>query len=285
MKLIYHLTDAGRASRFVETGIDPQRQQALAVNPIQLDAEDRAFLAQINPALTPEITLQVTTWLLWSETRSPYTVAQIQTDASALLAGYRAARATGAAEVLVGLNAKLNAAIAALIAWDSERQPDSIPESLFDPTGRVAALRAAHAEARTRATALADTLHQQREAEQQREAAATQAREADKHTWITAHGSDFLRRACLAGGYDCQRRYVEERAALEFPGYVVDFKDYARWRDRSCPSEVALAEAERVSGLVVWLTASPEEDENDLDPCEAVVVRGYLDKYDLIREV
>lgn len=65
---------------------------------------------------------------------------------------------------------------------------------------------------------------------------------------------------------------------------MVDFKDAAQWRDRSCPSEAALAEAERVSGLVVWLVASPDREAYDFAEREAVVIRGYLDKYDLIKE-
>ena len=141
----------------------------------------------------------------------------------------------------------------------------------------------------------------QREAEdrrsterEQREAAENAAAEKERTDWIAAHGSDHLRAASDAG-YDCKRLYVIERAALEHPGYILDFDDNAQWRDRSCPSEDALAEELRVtpaltegeSVLVVWLTDPPrdrrEEDDEDWESCEAVVIRGFLGDYDLVR--
>lgn len=142
----------------------------------------------------------------------------------------------------------------------------------------------------------------QREAEdrrrvdhEQREAAEKAAAEQERSDWIAAHGSDHLRAASDAG-YDCKRLYVTERAALEHPGYIVDFDDNAQWRDRSCPSEDALAEELRVtpalaegeSILVVWLTDPPHDrreecDDEEWEPCEAVVIRGFLGDYDLVR--
>lgn len=121
-------------------------------------------------------------------------------------------------------------------------------------------------------------------------------REAEKATWIEAQGSDHLKRA-FAGGYNCQRLYVTERAAVEAPGFVVDFDDAAQWKDRSCPSMAALEVEEAANQwgigkvMVVWLTTGPSaEVENEdeygepyFQEVEAVIIRGYLGRYDLVK--
>jgi hypothetical protein len=117
---------------------------------------------------------------------------------------------------------------------------------------------------------------------------AKAARKADKAAWIAAHGSDHLK-AAFGAGYDCQRKYVSERAALEHPGYAVDFSDNAAWRDRSCPGAAALAEALSAGGEVVWLTTDENNEPverrgGESDGAEAVVIRQYLGKYDLIKQ-
>jgi hypothetical protein len=114
---------------------------------------------------------------------------------------------------------------------------------------------------------------------------AARRREADRSVWIAEHGSDYLKRA-TAQGYDCQRRYITERAELEHPGYMVDFDSRAAWKDRTCPSETALDLAEKDHGSVVWLTDPPfppydPENGETWEPCEAVVI-DFLG-YDLIR--
>lgn len=121
------------------------------------------------------------------------------------------------------------------------------------------------------------------------------ARQAERAAWIETHGSDYLRRA-TALGYNCQRQYVTERAALELPGYEVDFDDRAAWKSRSCPSEAALGEVEQLirqgyDAEVVWLIEpiqEPEYSDDDdycFEPCETIVVRNYLGKYDLVKEI
>ena len=121
--------------------------------------------------------------------------------------------------------------------------------------------------------------------------------EAEKLSWIAEHGSDYLQRA-TALDYNCQRQYVTERATIEFPDYTVDFDDNASWNDRACPSLVALEEVERLikaghNAKVVWLTEpvegiKEEEDyeysEETYEASEAVVIRDYLGKYNLVRE-
>jgi hypothetical protein len=122
--------------------------------------------------------------------------------------------------------------------------------------------------------------------------AAQDAAIAEKAAWCAAHGSDQLRRG-VAAGYDCGRLYVIERAALEAPGYIVDYEDHADWKDRSCPSLAALNEADAISeklgkpAQVVWLTDEPlaqkrgedwEYDADGFTAGEAVVVLDYLGK-------
>ncbi len=117
----------------------------------------------------------------------------------------------------------------------------------------------------------------------------------EKAEWIRAHGSKALRERFDAG-YDCQRAYVVERAMHEYPSYTVDFNNEAEWKTRSCPGDVAFAEAQRVGGTVVFLTkqASDTIPQNDyeheygaepFEPSEAVVISGYLGKYTLVRQM
>ena len=136
-----------------------------------------------------------------------------------------------------------------------------------------------------------------REAEREAERQAERERlEKEKLAWISEYGSDYLQRAVKLG-YNCQRQYVTERAAKEFPGYALDFNNNATWKDRACPSMAALEEVERLirqgyDAEVVWLAEpiqEPEYSDDDdyccFEPCETIVVRNYLGKYDLVKEI
>ena len=252
MKLEYSLAKSYRDRVFVETGEVISAEASIELVNEALTAPMRAHLLRRGGARVPAAL--------------PLLSYSVSYDASQVGPGERIALDAPAtdADALALFGADMG-------RWEAAEAQRAVKAAArAEERAEAQAQHAAHAE-RLRIAVL--------EEEAQRE-----AREADKHTWITAHGSDFLKRACLAGGYDCQRRYVEERAGVEAPGYVVDFKDAAQWRDRSCPSEAALAEAERVSGLVVWLVASPDREAYDFAEREAVVIRGYLDKYDLIKE-
>lgn len=122
-------------------------------------------------------------------------------------------------------------------------------------------------------------------------------RKQEKADWIATHGSDYLKRATKLE-YDCQRQYVIERAGLELPDFQVDFDDQAEWNSRSCPGEEALTEVERLieqgfEAKCIWLTniipvADSDDDDyyrDESEPREAIVIRGYLEKYDLIKVV
>lgn len=200
-------------------------------------------------------------------------------------------------------DAEMAAANARRRAEEKERAKRNAEKILADPAdlnGNRKAYLPDHADDDLRAlVARADAALSERwEAERERgrladekraaeKRAAAEAQEADKAAWIAAHGSDHLR-AAVAAGYDCQRLYVTERAAAEFPGFKVDFADRSRWDRRSCPSEEGLGISLATKGsCVVWLTAPVRkvDDEDEWEPREAVVVEDFLGKYDLVREV
>lgn len=111
-------------------------------------------------------------------------------------------------------------------------------------------------------------------------------REREKADWIRQHGSQYLK-DCLELEVKANKEYVIERSALEFPGYEVDYSDDAAWEEKFSPSQEALSELKKVRGLgaeseIVWLTRPINED-YEFEPCEAVVIRNYLGKYDLIK--
>lgn len=140
---------------------------------------------------------------------------------------------------------------------------------------------------------IVEDMNRKREEEEKKKEREAQKKhlEEEKFKWIKQYGSDYLKRA-VENGFDCQRKYVLERAAKEFPDFIVDFDDSAEWNSRSCPSEQALSEMINLkekgyNANVVWLTKLPngydDYDYYDIEPCEAVIVRGYLGSYDLIK--
>lgn len=132
----------------------------------------------------------------------------------------------------------------------------------------------------------AETAKKRAEAKRFREAMAS---------WIAAHGSADLKRAHQRG-YKVASVYVRERAGVEFPGFMVDTTDEAEWGERSNPTGEALDLEEqtlaRVQELgteyavrIVWLTTPPKafwRVEGAFVDREAVVVRGWLGRYDLV---
>ena len=147
------------------------------------------------------------------------------------------------------------------------------------------AKRAAEEEARRQANERARAAEEAREQKWQAEMAA----------WIKQNGSDRLRLA-YERGYNVRGLYVRERAAKEFPGFVPDMDGRADWEERVSPTEEALEveteaiELAKANGLsednvrIVWLTKPPRDMEDVVEePEEAVVVRGFLDRYDLIK--
>jgi len=124
----------------------------------------------------------------------------------------------------------------------------------------------------------------------EKKAAEKEALEKDKLDWINHYGSDHLKRAVRLG-YVCQRKYVKERAAKEFPDFIVDLDNIATWNTISCPSLAKLSEVEKLiergyKAEVVWLTSPAyylnEEDFDDFEPSEAIVVHDYLGEFTLV---
>lgn len=165
-----------------------------------------------------------------------------------------------------------------------------------------------------RRRAEADAAHKERLQEEQRKAEAYErfsqeaearkeaekaAFEAERATWSAVHGSDHLKRA-VAAGYTCTRLYLEERAAVEYPGFVVDMDASADWRSRACPSLAALDLVDALqaqhgedlrSAEIVWLIQPASADRDDEvyrydEGREAVVVqdRRYRN-HRLVREM
>lgn len=174
-----------------------------------------------------------------------------------------------------------------LIEWEKDRRA-RIEAAKADPENlaRIAELEAKFIKAEADKAA-AKAASEAAKAERER-------REQEKADWIGEHGSDHLRRA-YALGYDCQRKYVTERAEKEFPEFAVDFDDNAEWKSRACPSKDALDLVEKLieqghNAECVWLThpwyqlaaGDYYEEPEEFDPCEAVVVRQYLGKYTLV---
>lgn len=132
-----------------------------------------------------------------------------------------------------------------------------------------------------------------KEIERKREA-EKEAREKERAEWIKQYGSDYLK-DCLELGVSANLEYVVERAAMEFPGFTVDYTDNANWERRFSPSHEALEElkALRNAGVedsdIFWLTRpakvrdEDDDDDYDFEPCEAIIIRNYLGKYDLVK--
>lgn len=130
-----------------------------------------------------------------------------------------------------------------------------------------------------------------REEARLRQEEETAKEEADRLEWIEAHGSERLRLAA-ANGYRYKRIYVDERLALDFPGYVADHGACVTEDSRYNPSLEALRELERLRPIlagipgindekleIVWLPKGLSEldddddewdDEESGEACEAV---------------
>ncbi len=263
----YQLSDAAMRRSYIESGHWPDRDQKLEIDVGSLTPQERETL------------------LAWREVAGALVPSYF--DATRLGA-YQPPSADGwsrldalQADHLLSVEEALHI-IRSMIA-----QGTPLAEQAKAIRARLEAERAAAREAEQQAEAA-------RQAEQQRQAAEF---DAERRRWAAAHGSDHLRRAVEAG-YSCTAMYLRERAAQEYPGFVVDAAGRAEWRSRSCPSPKALDLVDEVRALhgehitsasVIWLTrwpcntADPDEPTYDYEPCEAVVVRDRrYREYDLV---
>lgn len=128
--------------------------------------------------------------------------------------------------------------------------------------------------------------------EKQRNEAIEQKREQqqkDRENWIKNNGSKYLK-DCLELGYECQRKYVEERSVIEHPEFVLDFDNVSEWNERIGPSEEAISEIKILleqgnDAEIVWLTKYIDTDEEYFAECEAVIIKEYLGKYTLVNKI
>lgn len=273
--IIYLLNEEGRRKSLLEGG-DGKQEQAAPVGPadpvwarfVALANIDHHGAAALNLTRVPtDIELVAPGWRdpCFEERGSSYQFSEPQA-ADALVAWEESRR-----ERIISRRADLQPALDAALAEYNARQEEAKRERA-ERDARELAARA------------------EREA---REAAEKERLAAEKAAWIEAHGSDYLKDAHKLN-YSCQRIYVEERMAVEFPEFTVDFGDNAAWKERACPSPEALEAVKAlleqgVRAEVVWLTAPPykrdEDDYDEYEAREAVVIRRYLGKYDLVKEV
>jgi hypothetical protein len=115
-------------------------------------------------------------------------------------------------------------------------------------------------------------------------------REQEKIQWIKQHGSQYLK-DCLELGQYAHREYLYERAKMEYPDYILDYEDGIRYNEIYSPSQIAIDELKKVrrnteNSDIVWLTNDGKErdwDDEDFCPCEAIIIRKWLGRYDLYR--
>lgn len=310
MKVEFCLSQEARKRILIEEGRETPEVLSVEVDPATLTREARAVLAEIGGASSGKTTLTVPKASGWDGASINTGTYYAQTDVlpdmmEAFTADFAATKAKVDAEVAANRAKKEMEKAAEQASQEAKRREmistleARIVQGNAEFRGMSDAievtsygvqwfrLTALSAESQTHALALRQRQTEAAAARQREEEEAAANRDAAKAEWIAAHGSEYLQKA-IAAGYNSQRAYVMERAAMELPGYIVDLRDTARWNERTCPGPDALEEALRVKGTVVWLTSLPgSEHEYPLDsywePEEAVVVRKYLGKYDLVR--
>lgn len=116
--------------------------------------------------------------------------------------------------------------------------------------------------------------------------AEKQRKREEMADWIERYGDEQLQLA-HANGYKCHRLYASQRAALEYPGFILDFNDKSTWNERVSPSLTALKQLgayPNTNAEIVWITGLGDDEEaiDEFECFEAIVISKYLGKYDLI---
>ncbi|MEM2961339.1 MAG: hypothetical protein QXU67_07010 [Candidatus Bathyarchaeia archaeon] len=111
--------------------------------------------------------------------------------------------------------------------------------------------------------------------------AARAKREKERLDWINKYGSEGLKERTRRG-YNCVRRYIEERLKMELPGWVPEkWDEKPKWTlvERSCPSDTALAaeDAAKKAGYEArtWWAKWPADEEHEEEEGEVVVIDDY----------
>lgn len=283
MRIEYRVKREVREQQYIETGKMPDERQVYTLDDAKLTPEFRAFWLKNNGGGTLQVRSNSLTGYK-SAWFAPF-VATNDEEAVNLLSEWRDEREAADVAWQEKVEAALRQAIDGLRA-KLENDDLMSPAVYLEWAGLPG-----YDEAKSLQRAI-ERKHTEAQAEAEAQAKAERERlEADKAAWIEAHGSEKLQ-AKFAAGYDCQRPYVIQRAAQEYPGYVVDWHDTASYKPRYCPSDAGFEEAQRVGGRVVWLIEPPsvkkaEADEypEEFEECEAVLVENYLGQYILVKYV
>lgn len=280
MQVCVFVSEALRERRFVSTGEELARDVRVDVEPFALSPEARSGLWMLHHRMIEGVK-PGTLWQSSTDNPAPEIVDPASVRIADERGAYDAPHVALVGNVIIADElpdaGQIAVWLAGLAPWRARLdEVAALREQRQTEHGQREAKRR---EARAAEQA---ALQAARDAERDRKNAERDAAEAAKVAWIEANGSDHLRRA-IAGGYDCQRQYVTERAALEHPGFVVNFDGTADWRSRACPSPAALSLAEQTGGTVVWLTRGMDEDDDG--GREVVVITGFLGKHGLIREI
>lgn len=305
MKITLQYSDACRCKAF-EAGQELPRSEVYDLHPNALTPAARALLTRKNPGLA-DMTLQLTAdvpglqpkpWFSELVPESPEDWETVITAWSANQERYAAEarkaydedRAQRMAEACQELEERLARSDSGFLngtraQTHQPKSPYFTYQGLPDYPRYVELLRQYNRrlEALQRKEAAADEeARQRRLQEAEAERAEREVRRLEKLAWVAEHGGEHLRRAVEAG-YDCQRLYVSERAAQEYPEYQLDFDEELSYKSRNCPSPEALEESLKLAdrGLearVVW--ADPEGYGRY---GEAVVIENYLGSYRLYR--
>lgn len=318
IKVKYALSENFRKAEFARTGNLPAVENVLAFDAATLTPEQRAAIVAYagatnsfdlkigfrgewrdnEIAVIPDYSLQL---YVFDQAPMP---ALIATACAELLAAQKTTRTEYAAKLRRDIEKEVAESIAALYKMIDERDPQfghsaglsqtEINQAAFlgISTAERDTLKAKweslkpdferEAAERKAAKELADEQEKAHKAE-----LAAKAR-LEKIAWANEHGSDRLRRA-LDAGHDCSRLYAIERAALEYPGCVLDYEKHSDWKDRSCPSTDALDTRDALIAAhpaadikIVWLTDEPQDSKRtdgydegsyeDFEACEAIVI-------------
>lgn len=267
----------------IDTGVPLQRTVTLTVPIAELSREARATLVHAGASFRdPGWDYALNQWEVEAVPTTP-------AEWEDLCAAYRAEVASVKEERQAKRARDLRSALDTLAALESQPIEDIGGTYLLPllPSGPEPAYQEFLERHTLLATAIEEHRRAKEEAAQRRDAEQQQRQQADRAAWIAAHGSARLQRA-TAAGYPCKRQYIVERAALECPGFVVDFQDESAWEELACPSEAALdcMDAHQEHGArAVWLTllSGPLYQDEGFEPQEAVVIEGYLGAYTLLK--
>lgn len=312
LTVTYWLSDAYRRRQFVETGELPEHKQTLTFDMAEATPEQRAVIVR---QIGIEPTLEIKRWSIGSD--KPY-LALYELDNSLSLDDVVShcqrmederteTSRTYDARQLDKIHVDILEKLVRLRECVDQRIIDdhvNLNSYLADDRKRLGVDLTDYNHLRAQYDVMAAERRVEMDAEraenERKRELAKAAREAEKLAWVQEHGSEYLRRACVAG-HDCSRMYWRERAAIEYPGYIVDIENDGAWKSRSCPSIEALDERDAVLAAhpgvdveIVWLTEMPhdrkpsDEYEDEFEPCEAVVVRAAglpesLYPYDLVK--